>query len=51
MTEINLESFDFNDFVKDVLIFIDKDICNGCGLCYGSILGIYAVVAHFSWKC
>jgi ferredoxin len=33
MTESNLESFNFSEFIKDVLIFIDKDVCNGCGLC------------------
>ena len=33
MTETNIESFDFAEFVKDILIFIDKDVCNGCGLC------------------
>jgi ferredoxin len=33
MTEIDLESFDFTDFLKDIRIFIDKDICNGCGIC------------------
>ncbi|MFW9819450.1 MAG: ATP-binding protein [Candidatus Thorarchaeota archaeon] len=33
MTESNLESLNFSEFIKDVLIFIDKDICNGCGLC------------------
>ena len=33
MTETNLKSFDFTEFVKDILIFVDKDLCNGCGLC------------------
>ncbi|MFX0058824.1 MAG: ATP-binding protein [Candidatus Hodarchaeota archaeon] len=33
MTEINIESFDFMESIKDILIFIDKNSCNGCGLC------------------
>ena len=33
MTASNLESLDFSEFIKNVLIFIDKDVCNGCGLC------------------
>lgn len=33
MTEIDLNSLDFSEFVKDVLIFVDKDKCNGCGIC------------------
>ncbi len=33
MTEIDLESFNFNEFVNNTRIFIDKDACNGCGLC------------------
>ena len=30
MTEINLN---FTEIVIDIRIFIDKQICNGCGLC------------------
>ena len=33
MADINLKSLDFSKYVKDILIFIDKDLCNGCGLC------------------
>jgi NAD-dependent dihydropyrimidine dehydrogenase PreA subunit len=33
MAEIDLESFNFTEFIKDTGIFIDKDKCNGCGLC------------------
>ena len=33
MTEINLESFNFKEFIKDTNIFIDKELCNGCGVC------------------
>ena len=33
MTEINLESFNFKEFVEDTKIFIDKELCNGCGVC------------------
>ena len=33
MTELDLESFNFKDFVKDTNIFIDKELCNGCGIC------------------
>jgi ferredoxin len=33
MTETNLNLFDFTKIIKDLRIFIDKQTCNGCGLC------------------
>ncbi|GAH87459.1 unnamed protein product, partial [marine sediment metagenome] len=33
MTEINLDTINIADFVKDIRIFIESSLCNACGLC------------------
>ncbi|MFX0033371.1 MAG: ATP-binding protein [Candidatus Hodarchaeota archaeon] len=33
MTEIDFNSLDFKEIIKSLNIFIDRDLCNGCGLC------------------
>ncbi|MFX1498222.1 MAG: ATP-binding protein [Promethearchaeota archaeon] len=33
ITEIDFKSLNITEIVKDLRIFINKDLCNGCGLC------------------
>jgi ferredoxin len=33
ITEIDINSIDFTKIITNLRIFIDRDICNGCGMC------------------
>jgi ferredoxin len=33
ITEIDLNTLDFTEIITNLRIFIDRDICNGCGTC------------------
>ena len=33
MTEIDFKTFNFTEIVKNIRIFINRDVCTGCGLC------------------
>lgn len=33
ITEIDFKSLNITEIIKSLRIFINKDICNGCGLC------------------
>lgn len=33
MTEIDFKSLNFTEIIKNLKIFIDRNLCTGCGLC------------------